>query len=135
MKSITLNAARWLFCIFVFIPTACSAVETSPQAQQFPTGAFKALKPLYAEEIRFFDNGTYAVRFVGESTWDNAYRGTYAITGEQLVFDDPDTECANHPGTYTWSFDGATLTLKVIEDTCTALPRAEDLGHAWTKLP
>jgi hypothetical protein len=134
MRLITLMAARWLFCILVFILTACSAGEASPKTQQFPTGAFKAVKPLYAEEIRFFENGTYKVRFVGD-TWANPYEGTYVITGDQLVFDDPDTECAGHPGTYTWSFDGTTLTLKVVEDTCTALPRAEDLGHAWVKLP
>jgi hypothetical protein len=133
MRSINLIATRLRICMLVFILSACSAVEASPPTQQFPTGNFKAVNPLFAEEIRFFDNGTYAVRFVGEPTWDNAYRGTYTISGDQLVFDDPETECANHPGTYTWSFDGTTLTLKVVEDTCTALPRAEDLGHAWTK--
>ena len=133
MRPITLIAARWLICILVLILTACSTVEESPKTQQFPTGAFKAVNPLYAEEINFFDNGIYGVRFRGEASI--GYSGTYTITGDQLVFDDPDTPCADHPGTYTLSFDGTTLTLMVVEDTCTALPRAEDLGRAWTKLP
>ena len=151
MRSISLIATRLRICMLVFILSACGAtgnvalpptqtatqppVETSSPTQQFPTGAFKAVNPLYADEIRFFENGTYAVRFLGELTWENAYPGTYAITGDKLVFNDPDTECAGQLGTYNWSFDGTTLTLKVIEDTCTALPRAEDLGHAWVKLP
>ena len=133
MRSIIRIAARWQICMLIFILSACGSVKATPPAQKFPTGNFKAVNPLYAEEIRFFDNGIYGVVFRGESTI--GYSGTYAISGDQLVFDDPDTDCADHSGTYNWSFDGTTLTLKVIEDTCTALPRAEDLGHAWVKLP
>jgi hypothetical protein len=123
--------------LMIVLLNACASVapasSTPNKSNPFPTGNFKAVSPLYAEEIRFFDNGIYGVVFRGESSI--GYSGNYTITGDQLVFDDPDTDCAGHSGTYNWSFDGTTLTLKVIEDTCTALPRAEDLGHAWVKLP
>lgn len=123
--------------LMIVLLTACGsaapASSTPTESTPFPTGNFKAVNPLYAEEIRFFDNGIYGVVFRGESSI--GYSGTYTITGDQLVFDDPDTDCAGHSGKYNWTFDGKTLTLSVIEDTCTALPRAEDLGHAWEKLP
>jgi len=114
--------------------SAAPASSTTNKSNSFPTGEFKAVNTVFADKIKFLEDGTYAAHFPGES-WENAYQGTYAITGDQLVFNDPDTECAGQLGTYNWSFDGTTLTLKVIEDTCTALPRAEDLGHAWVKLP
>jgi hypothetical protein len=133
MRSIIPIAARWQIYMLVFILSACGVGTATPPTGQFPTGSFKAVNPLYAEEIKFFDNGIYGVVFRGESSI--GYSGTYTITGDQLVFDDPDTDCAGHSGKYNWTFDGKTLTLKVIEDTCTALPRAEDLGHAWVKLP
>lgn len=118
-------------------PTSTLAVNSPapPPSDTFPTGHYKAVTVLYADEIIFYENGNYIIHFRGELTWENAYKGTYTTIGDQLVFDDPATECAGHPGTYDWSFDGTTLILRVIEDTCTALPRAEDLGHAWVKLP
>ena len=135
MTSTKQVTSRWVVCLLFFVIAACgTTAPTSTRSGSFPTGEFKAVGTVYTDKIRFFDNGNYAAHFPGES-WETAYRGTYAITGDQLVFDDPETECAGHTGTYIWSFDGTTLTLTVVEDTCTALPRAEDLGHAWTKVP
>jgi hypothetical protein len=136
MTRIKQFSTRWgLFLLFLIV-SACGASEKE-QTQQFPTGEFKTVNPVYADKIRFFEDGTYAAHFSWESgsNWDGAYWGTYTITDDQLVFDDPDTECAGYPGTYHWSFDGTTLTLQVIEDTCTELPRAADLGHSWIKVP
>ena len=124
-----------ILTIAMLAMSACGNSSSPSPSGSFPTGDFKAVNPLYADEIRFLEDSSYQVHFVWEGTWYDPYEGTYSITGDQLVFDDPDTECAGHPGTYTWSFDGTTLTLKVIEDTCTALPRAQDLGRAWTKVP
>ena len=46
--------------------------------------------------------------------------GTHTVSGNQIVFKESSDTCGlgAEKGTYTWTYDGKTLTFKVIDDRC-----------------
>lgn len=62
--------------------------------------------------------------------------GSYEVDGNRLtLFNDPN--CSRTSGTYTWQREGASLSLKAVDDPCAFKgERARDLASdAWTKIP
>jgi len=62
--------------------------------------------------------------------------GNYEVDGNRLtLFNDPN--CSRLRGTYTWHREGASLTLKALDDSCAYQgERAKDLtSDVWTKIP
>ena len=62
--------------------------------------------------------------------------GSYEVEGDRLrLFNDPN--CSRIRGTYTWQLDGASLSLKAVDDTCAYEgERATDLASdVWTRIP
>jgi hypothetical protein len=62
--------------------------------------------------------------------------GSYEVDGNRLtLFNDPN--CSRMSGTYTWQIDGASLSLKAVDDSCAFKgERATDLASdVWKKIP
>jgi len=62
--------------------------------------------------------------------------GSYEVEGNRLtLFNDPN--CSRIRGTYTWQLDGASLSLKAVDDSCAYQgERAIDLAtDVWTRIP
>jgi hypothetical protein len=62
--------------------------------------------------------------------------GHYTVDGDRLtLFNDPN--CSRERGTYTWTLQGGSLHLEVIDDTCAYHgERAKDLAtEEWTRVP
>jgi hypothetical protein len=88
-----------------------------------PTGEFLAAT---GEMHRFDPDGTYEV-------WEGAALlvedGTYVTSGDEVTFHDDSRVCQGlGDGTYTWSFDGQVITMKVVEDKCEVRRRALTSG-------
>jgi hypothetical protein len=80
----------------------------------------------------FFD-GAY---FVDHQMSGFRATGSYEVDGERLMlFNDPN--CSRIRGTYTWQLDGASLSLKAVDDSCAYEgERATDLASdVWTRIP
>ena len=112
-------------------PTATLApqpVATGPGG--FPLGTYKPDHLLYTQYILFTAQGTVVLGLGDADT------GSYAVSGDQIVFNMDVGICHNHPGTYHWELHGKTLTLKPVNDTCTDSDRAADLGgRSWIRQP
>jgi hypothetical protein len=120
------------------IPPTITAVPTTPipptitPGGPFPTGSYKAVIPHDVSDLVFLEDGTFT-RLL--RTENYLIPGHYEVTGDKIVLnEDRGTPCFGYPGTYTWSFDGKTLTLKVVEDNCD-FPRGSNLSRSWTKQP
>jgi hypothetical protein len=80
----------------------------------------------------FFD-GAY---FVDHQMSGFHATGHYEVDGDRLtLFNDPN--CSVVRGTYTWQLDGASLSLKAVDDPCAFQgERATDLASdVWTRIP
>ena len=98
----------------------------------FPTGSYKAVNPVDVTDLVLLEDGTFTRLLASENS---LITGTYEVTGDKIVLnEDPGMPCTGYPGTYTWSFDGKTLTLKVVEDNCD-FPRSHNLSRSWSKQP
>jgi len=96
----------------------------------FPVGTFKPDHKLWGSYMLFNAQGTVVLGLGDADT------GSYAVNGDQIVFNMDIGVCHNHPGTYQWEMHGNTLTLKPINETCTDSDRAADLGgRSWILQP
>jgi hypothetical protein len=80
----------------------------------------------------FFD-GAY---FVDHQMSGFHATGHYEVEGDRLtLFNDPN--CSRVRGTYTWQLEGASLSLKAVDDPCAFQgERATDLASdVWTRIP
>ncbi len=114
---------------------ACAGSPTpKPTATQpggFPIGTYKPDKVEFTLSIQFNADGTYVFALAADR-----HPGIYKVNGDQIVIDSADGVCAGLFGTYHWEFNGNTLLLKPIDDTCTSSSRAEDLGgRSWILQP
>ena len=118
-------------------PTAIPSVTptvtpTVTPSGPFPTGIYKADYPLMVTDLIFREDGTFTRLIPSE---DVTITGTYEVTGDQIVLnEDPRNPCFGVPGTYIWSFDGTTLTLRDVKDEC-QLRRYNLRLRTWTRQP
>jgi hypothetical protein len=114
------------------VPTTTPIPPTITPGGPFPTGSYKAANPVDVTDLVFLEDGTFTRLLASENY---LITGTYEVTGDKIVLnEDRPMPCFGSPGTYTWSFDGKTLTLKVVEDNC-EFPRRVNLSRNWTKQP
>ena len=126
--------AKLVAAIVLVLVVASCASESEP-----------SLTPgTYISTITREDTTSYA--FIGEweltLTEENGYtvskdgqvdeRGTYALTQDQIVFDQTEAKFAcGGDGTYQWASDGKTLTLTTVEDQCEGRPFTFTT-HPWS---
>ena len=97
-------------------PTRTSTPIPKPTLENFPFGTFQAN----------YEGSVLIHTFNAEGTWnarlDNQHLdgGTFTINGFQIEIYATGCQFAglDHKGTYTWSFDGETLTFKKVTDNC-----------------
>jgi hypothetical protein len=122
--------AFWFVAILVVLLTsACGSAAAPTPGGPFPVGAYTA-KSNPDIKLLFTQGGSYTFGINGE------VKGTYVISGNQITFTETvggTAQCVGIPGTYTWSFDGSTLTFQLVQDDCA--PRKNDWTNAWVKQP
>jgi len=103
-------------------PTATTAVS-------FPIGIFR--KANLTWEIKA--DGTYAVRSHTDSipVHDD---GTYTVNGNQVAIQGDWVPCKGILGTYTWAYEGETLSFTVLADKCAVRRNITD-SSKWLKKP
>lgn len=77
---------------------------------------------------------TSGARFTVELDGQIVVRGQVSVTGNRIAFSDSGgtRSCGSGGGTYTWAFDGESLTFGAVADACPG--RREVLtAKAWTK--
>ena len=131
-------------CSGVATPTAAPTLKPTPAAPAatpttkpivtgpggFPVGTFKPDHKLWGSYMLFNAQGTVVLGLGDADT------GSYAVNGDQIVFNMDIGVCHNHPGTYHWELHGNMLTLKPVNETCTDSDRAADLGgRSWILQP
>ena len=100
-------------------------------AARFPAGTYEPDQKFGADWVRFNPDGTYVIAIAPREI-----PGHYVVSGDQIVLNEDSGICLNHPGTYQWKTQGNTLTLKAINDTCTASERGQDFsGRSWIRQP
>ncbi len=96
----------------------------------FPLGKYVPDHLHDVQYLLFTAQGTFVTEFADADT------GSYVVNGDQIVLNMDAGICHDHPGTYHWELHGNTLTLKPINDTCTASSRQDDLGgRSWIRQP
>lgn len=114
--------------VLALATVACSA-GTSQSSEAFPTGTFSAIDNTigrFVMEIRA--NGSYLITLVGVAESG----GSYTLNQNQIVITGgPCTGPEKETGTYTWNFDGKTLTFNVVKDLCP--DRWRTLNLVWMK--
>ena len=97
-----------------------ACVPPTPAPPEFPTGRF--VNADGDEEFQFNEDGTWSY-FQGQSQSPVVF-GTYSIDGDLYTDEtNSDPDCP-FPGTYTWPYDGGTLTFRLVEDECDGRPGA-----------
>lgn len=117
---------KWfvLFGGLVLLSMALAACGSSP-SQPFPTGTFVDTQNNMRGYI-FGDDGTFKYFTLGTGTITAT--GTYTIEGNRWI-DPGSNDCAE--GIYEWSYDGTTLSFKVVgKDDCDARKASLD-GHSF----
>ena len=114
-------------------PTTVSTTtptSTSTPSGGFPVGQYEPEQKFGADWISFKANGTYVIALTPREI-----PGKYVVNGDKIVLNEDSGLCLNHPGTYSWEIHGNVLTLKAIDDQCTASERAKDLSRDWDLTP
>jgi hypothetical protein len=95
-----------------------------PISPEFPTGSFfhEHAGGVFCV-FHFSQDGTYAYYWLAPSRDVSSMRpyatGTYSIDGNLFVETSTDLAECSAPATYTWTYDGQTLTFQVVgEDMC-----------------
>ncbi len=104
--------------------------STSTPSGGFPVGQYEPEQKLDADWISFKANGTYVIAITPREI-----TGKYVVNGDKIVLNEDSGLCLNLPGTYSWEIHGNVLTLKAVDDQCTASERAKDLSRAWDLRP
>jgi hypothetical protein len=108
-------------CTFslLLLTSACA----SQAGEAFPTGTFSNgdWQWEFKEDGTSFTSGP-----IGSET------GTYTISGDQITI--TCQCCGDIAGTYSWTFDGAILGFKAIQDDCENRRGVVDKSQ-WTKTP
>ena len=116
-------------------PAATSAPKpTATALSVFLTGIYRPDHKLNADSANYIEFSAQGKFEIGLPS--DPRLGSYTVSGDQIVVNLDNGPCVNHPGTYHWEIHGNTLTLKPINDTCTASARSEDLGgRSWILQP
>lgn len=116
----------WLTAVLMLGTIAVGAC-----APRFPAGDYAPDRKLDADWVRFSADGTYVIGIMPREI-----PGRYVVDGDKIVLNEDSGICLNHPGTYHWEVHGNVLTMKAINDTCTASERATDFsGRSWIRQP
>ena len=114
------------------VMTATPAATDTP-AMPFTVGNYKPVTFVHIKQLNFLKDGTYR-----EIAGALIISGNYVVNGNQIVL----TEirytglCYGFPGTYSWSFDGKVLSLKVVDDKCPNFDTFKlALDGQWAKQP
>jgi hypothetical protein len=125
------NRIAGLFCALALVMVSAigSSVRTAAAAD-FPVGSYS----LADFTLTFGDNGQFKV-MKGDKL---AVEGEYSVQGEQLRLTDKQGPfaCGNgqETGTYTWKYEGDSLTLTKVSDPCEGRSQAIS-GNAWKRKP
>lgn len=103
-----------------------SLAACAPAGPDFPIGFY--VNENGNEEIEFNEDGTFSY-FLGQATTPEV-SGRYSIDGDTFTLEEDDAGVCVSPGTSTWSYDGANLVFRVIEDECEE--RRGSIGQRWT---
>ncbi len=137
------SRSYWLILVLILGSIVMGACTSAPAATPtpapmptptgpggFPLGKYVPDHPLDIQYLLFSAQGTFVTVFSDADT------GTYVVKGDQIVFNMDAGVCHEHPGTYHWEIHGNTLTLKPINETCTASSRADEMGgRLWIRQP
>lgn len=116
-------------------------VSPDPLLGEFPPGTFA--NDIDASEVAFeFLVGHYVMTFGGAGSFEVTHNGVQVVAGivtvsdDKITLEDQSGSLACLPpvekGTYSWSFDGADLTLTPFSEPCDGRPQVLGAG-AWTK--
>lgn len=108
----------------VVITVGCVPLVAPPAQPPFPTGTFTG-PGIWTTEYNA--DGSYVAR-----NPDAMERGTYTVTGEQIVL--KGDYCGEVEGTYTWTFDGEVLSFTAVDDQCVDR-RILVEGGTWLRQP
>ena len=115
--------------------TPAPAAAPSPPAPQLPLalGTYTNEKTFHGSETLTLLDGSRYTELVPEA--GRLIKGNLTLTSDQVTFTETEGGvCTGTPGTYTWAFDGKTLTFTNIQDDC--LPRSGDHPSGpWIKQP
>ena len=111
-----------------FPPPAAPSATQAPAATAFPIGIFT--NPV-GWTWEFKDDGRQVLQMPQLTA-----SGTHTVSGNQIVFKESSDTCGlgAEKGTYTWIYDGKTLTFKVIDDRCGGRVGTITSGP-WVKKP
>ena len=115
----------WLIVVLMLGSIVIGACAT-----RFPLGDYEPEHKLDADWISFRAEGRYVIAIEPREI-----AGTYVVDGDKIVLNEQSGVGLNHPGTYHWEIHGNALTLKAIDDQCTASERATDLSRTWDRQP
>jgi hypothetical protein len=116
------------------LPTATNTpAPTDTPAVPFTVGNYKPVTLVRIKQLNFLKDGTYR-----EIAGALIISGTYVVNSNQIVLTEIKNTglCYGFPGTYSWSFDGKELSLKVVEDKCPNFDTFKlALDGQWVKQP
>ena len=115
----------------IVVMIACTACSS----QAFPAGVYTAAQPSPTDritEFSFTPDGAFTISYYD----GKQATGTYSVSGGKITFNElnEDSPCLGSPATMSWTSSGDRLTLKTIEDKCSAGP-SYDWARDWNKLP
>ena len=115
-------------------PTATATqAPTDTPAVPFSVGNYKPVTLVHVKQLNFLKDGTYR-----EIAGALIISGTYVVNSNQIVLTEIKNTglCFGFPGTYSWSFDGKELSLKVVEEKCPNFDTFKlALDGQWVKQP
>lgn len=110
-----------------------------PISAEFPTGSFFHEHPGGSLCVfQFNQDGTYAYYWQASSLDVSSMKpyatGAYRIDGNLFIETSIDLPGCPSPATYTWTYDGQTLTFQVVgEDTCSGRQQTYESPLLYTK--
>jgi hypothetical protein len=114
-------------------PTESQTTQPStPPATQatFPTGSFTATDADGRWVQTYKTDSTFTLTKNGVAHFT---LGKYSLSGNRVVFSDNSSLCSSlGDGTYTWSFNGTSLTFICVTDACIARKNTQ-ISNTWTK--
>jgi len=115
-----------------------SPLAAQPPPAGFPTGSYSGVLASQNDgpgTLTLSGDGTYHV-VGGPTPGPLDIRGVYAVSGDQVTFQETVGALCDQSGTYSWLISGKTLKFTVVKDTCAGGARGNDFAeHPWTRMP
>jgi hypothetical protein len=128
--------STWVPFLILLMIGGCSSQK--PSSPSTPTlSPTVTSTPVIAFPVGSFTNGAWSWVFKADGTFvssgpKGSETGTYSVKGDQVFI--TCQCCGSVQGTYSWTFDGLSLKLAVIDDKCTNRKIVVD-ASTWSKGP